>query len=55
MPSESLVNAIQRAARHVSRFVQIVEVGGQAPDHPIHPAIPETRYLKSFFCRVVQE
>ncbi|MFL6549888.1 MAG: class I SAM-dependent rRNA methyltransferase [Povalibacter sp.] len=55
MPSESLVNDIQRAARHVSRFVQIVEVGGQAPDHPIHPAIPETRYLKSFFCRVVQE
>jgi 23S rRNA (cytosine1962-C5)-methyltransferase len=55
LQSESLVNAIQRAARHVSRFVQIVEVGGQAPDHPIHPAIPETRYLKSFFCRVVQE
>jgi 23S rRNA (cytosine1962-C5)-methyltransferase len=55
MQSDSLVSAIQRAARHVSRFVQIVEVGGQAPDHPIHPAIPETRYLKSFFCRVVQE
>ncbi|HEY4369256.1 MAG TPA: class I SAM-dependent rRNA methyltransferase [Steroidobacteraceae bacterium] len=51
----SLVNAIQRAARHVNRFVQIVEVGGQAPDHPIHPAIPETRYLKAFFCRAVQE
>ncbi|HEY5808006.1 MAG TPA: class I SAM-dependent rRNA methyltransferase [Povalibacter sp.] len=52
---ESLVAAIQRAARHVSRFVQIVEVGGQAPDHPMHPAIPETRYLKAYFCRVVQE
>jgi 23S rRNA (cytosine1962-C5)-methyltransferase len=48
---DNLVAAIQRAARHVSRFVQIVEVGGQAPDHPIHPAIPETRYLKAFFCR----
>ncbi len=55
LQSDSLVAAIQRAARHVSRFVQIVEVGGQAPDHPIHPAIPETRYLKAFFCRVVQE
>jgi 23S rRNA (cytosine1962-C5)-methyltransferase len=52
---DSLVSAIQRAARHVSRFVQIVEVGGQAPDHPIHPAIPETRYLKSYFCRAVLE
>jgi 23S rRNA (cytosine1962-C5)-methyltransferase len=48
---ESLVEAIQRAARHIGRFVQIVEVGGQAPDHPIHPAIPETRYLKANFCR----
>lgn len=52
---QSLVTAIQRAARHVNRFVQIVEVGGQAPDHPIHPAIPETRYLKAFFCRAVQD
>lgn len=55
MEPNSLVSAIQRAARHVSRFVQIVEVGGQAPDHPIHPAIPETRYLKSYFCRAVHE
>jgi len=26
--------------------------GGQAADHPVHPAIPETDYLKAFFCRV---
>jgi 23S rRNA (cytosine1962-C5)-methyltransferase len=52
---QSLTAAIQRAARHGERFVQIVEVGGQAPDHPIHPAIPETRYLKAFFCRVVHD
>jgi 23S rRNA (cytosine1962-C5)-methyltransferase len=32
--------------------VQVLEVGGQAPDHPVHPAIPETRYLKAYFCRV---
>jgi len=55
LSADSLVAAIQRAARHVSRFVQIVEVGGQAPDHPIHPAIPETRYLKAFFCRSTLE
>ena len=48
-----LLVAIQGAARHASRFVQVVAVGGQAPDHPIHPAIPETRYLKAFFCRAV--
>ena len=28
--------------------------GGQSPDHPLHPAIPETRYLKAFFCRVTR-
>ncbi|HEX2494369.1 MAG TPA: class I SAM-dependent rRNA methyltransferase [Steroidobacter sp.] len=47
----SLIDAIQRGARHLNRFAQIIEVGGQAPDHPIHPAIPETRYLKAFFVR----
>lgn len=52
---EALVGAIQKAARHLGRFVQIVETGGQSPDHPVHPAIPETRYLKAFFCRVVAE
>jgi 23S rRNA (cytosine1962-C5)-methyltransferase len=52
---EQLVAQIQRAGRHLDRFVQIVETGGQAPDHPIHPAIPETRYLKAFFCRVVAD
>jgi 23S rRNA (cytosine1962-C5)-methyltransferase len=52
---DHLAMAIQRAARHLGRFAQIVEVGGQAPDHPIHPAIPETRYLKAFFCRVVAD
>ncbi len=47
--------AIQGAARHSGRFVQILEAGGQSPDHPVHPAIPETRYLKAFFCRVTRE
>ena len=52
---EELLNAIQAAARHSRRFVQILESGGQSADHPIHPAIPETRYLKAFFCRVTRE
>lgn len=49
---DDLLAAIQTAARHVDRFVQVLEFGGQSPDHPVHPAIPETRYLKAFFCRV---
>jgi 23S rRNA (cytosine1962-C5)-methyltransferase len=52
---EELMSAIQSAARHSGRFVQILEAGGQSPDHPVHPAVPETRYLKAFFCRVTRE
>ena len=53
--ADELINLIQSAARHSSRFVQILYSGGQAADHPIHPAIPETRYLKAFFCRATRE
>jgi 23S rRNA (cytosine1962-C5)-methyltransferase len=53
--ANELLNAIQSAARPAARFVQILEAGGQSPDHPVHPAIPETRYLKAFFCRVTRE
>ncbi len=55
MAADDLQSAIQAAARHSSRFVQVLEQGGQSPDHPVHPAIPETKYLKGFFCRVTRE
>ena len=54
MPADELLGAIQSAARHVDRAVQVLHHGGQSPDHPVHPAIPETRYLKAFFCRVTR-
>jgi 23S rRNA (cytosine1962-C5)-methyltransferase len=43
-----------REARSSQRRLQILEQGGQGVDHPVHPAIPETRYLKVFFCRALQ-
>jgi 23S rRNA (cytosine1962-C5)-methyltransferase len=52
LAQDEMLGAIQRAARHLGRFVQVLEIGGQAADHPSHPAIPETRYLKAVFCRV---
>ena len=55
LAADELVIAIQSAARHSGRVVQILEAGGQSPDHPVHPAIPETRYLKAFFCRVTRD
>ena len=49
---EDLQETIAKAARATGKHLQILEMGGQAPDHPVHPAIPETRYLKTYFWRV---
>lgn len=44
-----LVHAAQQAAIRAGCELRIIDQGGQAPDHPIHPAIPETEYLKTLF------
>jgi 23S rRNA (cytosine1962-C5)-methyltransferase len=50
--AEDLRDAIAKAGRATGKHLQLLEMGGQAPDHPVHPAIPETRYLKTYFCRI---
>ncbi|MCP4450226.1 MAG: class I SAM-dependent rRNA methyltransferase, partial [Planctomycetes bacterium] len=51
MSQENLLQLVQQAGRHNDRFLQLLEQGQQATDHPIHPAIPETAYLKTFYLR----
>jgi 23S rRNA (cytosine1962-C5)-methyltransferase len=46
-----LITAVQQAAVRSGCQVRVVEQGAQGPDHPIHPAIPETEYLKAVFFR----
>ncbi|MEP6482920.1 MAG: class I SAM-dependent rRNA methyltransferase [Rudaea sp.] len=53
MPRAALLESIQHGARHLDRYVQVLSQLQQAPDHPVHPAIPETDYLKGFICRVL--
>jgi 23S rRNA (cytosine1962-C5)-methyltransferase len=53
MERKALVQVLLQAARHLDRSLQILEHGYQGADHPIHPAIPETAYLKAIFCRVL--
>ena len=53
MPRAALLDAVQKGARHLDRNVQVLLQLQQAPDHPVHPAIPETDYLKGFICRVL--
>ncbi len=51
--SESLLRrTLLRAARRLGRPLALLQRGGLGPDHPVHPAIPETDYLACFFCRV---
>jgi 23S rRNA (cytosine1962-C5)-methyltransferase len=52
LSNATLVEIVRAAGRHLDRQVQIIAQGGQGPDHPVHPAIPETEYLKAVFARV---
>ncbi len=52
LEEEQLQRLLLRESRHTGRRLQILEQGAQSADHPIHPAIPETRYLKAFYCHV---
>lgn len=52
MPRQILQRTLLEAAAHLGRNLQILEQGYQGPDHPVHPAIPETEYLKAIFCRL---
>lgn len=47
-PGDNLKRAASSGARAVGFRSQIVWRGGQDVDHPVHPAMPETEYLKAF-------
>jgi 23S rRNA (cytosine1962-C5)-methyltransferase len=53
MQGDQLLRTVQQSARHTDRSLQLLHQGQQSPDHPIHPAIPETAYLKAFYLRVL--
>jgi len=43
---EGFLDVVREAAADAGRDVSLIEMRGQAPDHPINLAVPETRYLK---------
>ncbi|MDX1635549.1 MAG: class I SAM-dependent rRNA methyltransferase [Marinobacter sp.] len=47
----ALLDIIRASGRKIDRFVQLLEQGHQAPDHPVVPGIPETDYIKACFVR----
>ncbi|MGF1546140.1 MAG: class I SAM-dependent rRNA methyltransferase [Thiotrichales bacterium] len=52
LPREALLQQLHAAARHLDRNLQILGFGQQSADHPLHPMIPESAYLKAIFARV---
>ena len=52
LSEERLQHIVHQSAGKMGRQVQILERGFQCMDHPVHPAIAETAYLKALFCRV---
>lgn len=54
MQADDLRKALGKAATQRRVRLQILEQGHQGPDHPVHPAMPETNYLKMFLMRVMK-
>ena len=50
---EQFLDMLRRAAFYAGRTVQVLKVGGAGPDHPFLASVPESRYLKAVFCRVL--
>jgi 23S rRNA (cytosine1962-C5)-methyltransferase len=52
LTEESLMDVVRASGRQSQRDVRIIGRGYQGPDHPVHPAIAETAYLKTLFCQL---
>ncbi len=50
---DQFLDMIRRAAFFSNRTVQVLKVAGAGPDHPWLAQVPESRYLKAAFCRVL--
>ena len=53
LADDRLPDILRVLGRELDRDVLIQHVGSQGADHPVLPAIPETRYLKAVFARVL--
>ncbi len=49
----TFLETVRRAAAEADRGLRILRLSGAAPDHPVNPQVPETRYLKVVLAEVV--
>jgi len=50
---DEFLGMLRRAAFYAGRTVQVLKIAGAGPDHPFLANVPESRYLKAVFCRVL--
>jgi 23S rRNA (cytosine1962-C5)-methyltransferase len=50
---DEFLGMLRRAAFYAGRTVQVLKIAGAGPDHPFLAQVPESRYLKAVFCRVL--
>lgn len=50
---EQFLDMLRRAAFYAGRTLQVLKVSGAGADHPFLASVPESRYLKAAFCRVL--
>nr|WP_241693452.1 class I SAM-dependent methyltransferase [Endozoicomonas acroporae] len=49
---DNMIDLLRAGSRHIDRNLQILDQGHQGPDHPVHPCIAETDYIKAIFARL---
>jgi 23S rRNA (cytosine1962-C5)-methyltransferase len=47
------LESLRRAAYQAGKELQILAIRGAGEDHPVYVHVPESRYLKAVFCRVL--
>jgi 23S rRNA (cytosine1962-C5)-methyltransferase len=50
---DQFLDMLRRAAFYAGRTVQVLKISGAGADHPFLAQVPESRYLKAVFCRVL--
>ena len=54
LSDEMLMDVVRLAGAKSGRRLQVIASGAAGLDHPVHPAIAETHYLKAIFARDIE-
>jgi 23S rRNA (cytosine1962-C5)-methyltransferase len=46
VPADAFADEVRRGLRDAGRSGRLLRQAGAGPDHPSHPALPESAYLK---------